>query len=464
MKPCNPYIIVCIVLGILAVTQLILTSLLVSGNLISDTCTPAPVLPVLGGAGILIAPGSYPVVRPSVTQNKVIPLFWDGDASIYLVNFRVGTSNVSAAFDTGSARFVVATQALAGGAVGSYYNTSTSPTSIPVIDPRSNQPCQASIAYVSQTDVIQVYQDTVIFPRLMMDSNDLCTMQITPVLQQSNPASPLTIEKFPVGGIVQSGGQSSLNVLGMSGVMSVTKWNGQYLLPSCLTSPTPAHESALVQAFASYYETSSQDVIWSMMLGTPPFFPPSSSTSSSSATQVSGMVVFAPLVIPCITPVFTPMVSSLTNASSALSATPYRYYIVEVMYCAIGVIGSDLSTYTKLPNFPKYMMVDSGTTSVLIPGPSASSNVAALNSISPGTQAVLVLVGNVVITYGTADVVFGAQSNAVFQPMDDGTATAFSSNQDVGILGCTGLRNLYVEFNLSKNIIGFGQVNAVSAN
>jgi hypothetical protein len=134
------------------------------------------------------------------------------------------------------------------------------------------------------------------------------------------------------------------------------------------------------------------------------------------------------------------------------------------MYCAIGMIGSDLSTYAKLPNFPKYMMVDSGTTSVLIPGPSASSNVAALNSISPGTQAVLVLVGNVVITYGTADVVFGAQSNAVFQPMDDGTATAFSSNQDVGILGCTGLRNLYVEFNLSKNIIGFGQVNAVSAN
>lgn len=151
------------------------------------------------------------------------------------------------------------------------------------------------------------------------------------------------------------------------------------------------------------------------------------------------------------------MVPALNLSNSDLGRTPYRYYLVEVSYAAYGPVGSALSTYTTLASFPKVLMVDSGTTNVMVPGPNSSGICNTFTGITQGNQCVIVLKNNVVITYGPSDVVY-AGGNPVFVAMDDATAVNFSSDLDVGILGCTGMRNLYVEFNLTKRVIGFAQL------
>jgi hypothetical protein len=97
-----------------------------------------------------------------------------------------------------------------------------------------------------------------------------------------------------------------------------------------------------------------------------------------------------------------------------------------------------------------------------------------LNTLNADQIAVIVLKGNVVITYTAQDVFFQAASEGgseggsqdkqpVFQVMPMSTAANFSTpdaNGDftVGIMGCTGLRNLYLEFNISKQTLGFAQI------
>jgi hypothetical protein len=150
--------------------------------------------------------------------------------------------------------------------------------------------------------------------------------------------------------------------------------------------------------------------------------------------------------------------------------------LVGVDWAGIGAKGAPLSSYARfgsaaLPgtSFPSVLMVDSGTTNVLLPdcgvagGGAATS--AAISAVSPSMQVIIALKPAVpggqpvYITYGPADVTFGYDgASPVFVAMDAGTAANFSSAATVGILGCTGMRNLYVEFNLTRSLIGFAQL------
>jgi hypothetical protein len=94
----------------------------------------------------------------------------------------------------------------------------------------------------------------------------------------------------------------------------------------------------------------------------------------------------------------------------------------------------------------------------MLPGLQAAANCQAFNTLAGTNEAVIMLEGNVGITYRPGDVTYNNGASNVFVPMDDGTATSFSSAADVGILGSTGMRNLYVEFNLTQSKIGFGQL------
>lgn len=245
---------------------------------------------------------------------------------------------------------------------------------------------------------------------------------------------------------------------------------GTNITSICKTYTSPVFVSPVIQSFAAYYKSLStpSDVIWSMMLGTPLSF--DTRNTDQDATQAAGFMVFGPLSVTCMQPVFTPMVASLPTAPG-LGGTPYQYYVVQVEYCAIGKTADAISTYTKFPNFPKYLLVDSGTTLCLLPGMDAASTCASINGVASDEMVILVLKNNVTITYQSTDVSYQAPAGTgsdtsrenVFSAMDDGTASNFSvknadGNFDVGILGCTALRNLYVEFNLTQKTIGFGQV------
>jgi hypothetical protein len=408
--------------------------------------------PTLGGAGILQTAPASAVPVPSGTFNtNVIPLCWDPSINEYVINFYAGKALVQAAFDTGSARFVVATEVSA--APGTQYYNPNSSSAVALTDPRSGQACEFNIAYVSQTDTIRVYHDTVSFPEVTVDTGRLCAETVTAMVSTSAAApTPLTVDPFPVAAVVSSG--QTINVFGMSSVKSSTQitQNGQqqYLLPSCQVTPTPQYEAAIIENFSQYYTSKSADVIWSMMLGT--------AATTASVTQIAGMVAFGPIQIPCMIPQFTPMVPSLPNANSQLSRTPNRYYVVQVLYAAMGTAGSGLSSFTKLSGFPSYLVVDSGTTNVMLPGPQASANCQTINALHGDSELVIMLQGNVGITYRQADVTYNGGASNVFAVMDENTANVFSTNMDVGILGSTGMRNLYVEFNLTQASIGFAQL------
>jgi hypothetical protein len=405
----------------------------------------------LGGAGIYA--GSPIGSASGSTTNKVMPLLWDAAEGEYLISFYAGATLITAAFDTGSARFVVATQASA--AAGAPYYNPDSSTATALTDPRTGLPCTSNIAYVSQTDTIRVYQDTVKFPQVLIQAGQLCTQSVTTVVSTSPMGTPLTVTTFPVAAVTSTG--PTLNVFGMSSVMSSTTFvdsTGKtlYLLPSCQTSAAPKYEAAIIQSFADYYTTAKQDVVWSMMLGTAP------SAASPSTPTIAGMAAFGPLGTDCLVPQFTPMVPALPLASSPLGLTPSRYYVVEVLYAAVGIANTGLAAFTKLPGFPKYLLVDSGTTNVLLPGSQGPTNCQAFNGLVANQEAIIMLKNNVGITYRQADVTYNNGASNVFTPMDDGTATSFSSALDVGILGSTGMRNLYVEFNLTQSKIGFAQL------
>jgi len=442
--------------------------------------------PQLGGAGLLAASGSgaanVSATRPAtVTKNNVMPLAWDAAKGIYYMQFTAGESEVLAVLDTGSARCVLATPATAGPGV-TVYTPPTGPGT-QVKDPRTGGPCTASIAYVSQQDTVTVYNDTLTVPRVTIATPALCSgTPITQVVQAGAKGilpAPLSITDFPVSAITSGG--ASLNVLGMSAVQAVTREGSQYFLPSCQLSGTPQYESELIQALSVYDASAGvADVVWSMMLGTSPPAGGGGGGPLLGGFPVAGTVAFGPLDIPCLAPQYATMYPTLTHASSSLVNTPYRYYVVELTGCSIGAAGTDPATWTRtLPGFPKYVLVDSGTTQGLLPGPSGAANAAALNGLGPGDMAVIWVkgaAGGVIgITYTPTDVVYvdgTGSTQAVFAGMDAAplppdapsypVAQSFSSQMDVGILGNTALRNLYVEFNLTRHTIGFGQIAAAA--
>ena len=412
----------------------------------------------LGGAGILQGTDAETVTRAAIAQNKIIPLFWAPQGLLYEVHFSAGKSVISAAFDTGSTNFIVSTPATAPS------NNYDSATGTAVVGTGGSGICTTTVNYVSQSNTVQVFLDTLSFRNKLIQSSTLCTKDVTAVVNAGATAADFQIADFPVGATVKSTGSSPLNVLGMAAVQATS-------IPSvCATYASPAYVSPVIQSFAAYYQglTPPKDVIWSMMLGTPLSFT-TKSTAADDGTP-AGFMVFGPMSVPCLAPVFTPMVAQLPSAPG-MGGTPYQYYVAQVTYCAIGTTGAAVSTYKKFPGFPKYLLIDSGTTLALIPGSAAAATCAAINAVGPQQTVILVLAGDVTITYQAADVRYQApvgtggktSTEQVFRAMDAATASNFSSTNDVGILGCTALRNLYVEFNLTTKKIGFGQVRPASS-
>lgn len=396
---------------------------------------------------------------------KVIPLQWQASASIYVANFKVGVSSIEAAFDTGSARFIVATNQC-GSCSGRRYDPAASNVAIALIDPRKEENltgvflnkedlakyeavlCTTQVSYVSQTDKLQMYQDTVTFPRSAISQTQLCSRSVDQVMTSGTGAAPLVITDFPVGGIVGNTGSSSLNVLGMSGVLSITTierdGRTEYLLPSCQTSREVAYESALIEAIAMFYRSRSMPVIWSQYIG-----------------DSTGFMLFAPLRLACLDTKFTPMIKTLTNASSALVRTPWRYYVVPVLKIEAGKQNKDRSTYTTLPNPPKYVLIDTGTTQFLLPGASGAINASHLSRLEADELAIVTLGTSaepIEIVYSQEDITYNTTFGRrnVFSSMPDSMANVFSSNKDIGIMGVTGMRHMYIEYDLTKRRLGIG--------
>jgi hypothetical protein len=430
-----------------------------------------------GIAGAAILGTGTPTVLQQPAVANVIPLYWDAGVSEYIIRFTAGASTVTAAFDTGSSKLVLAT-AVGQSASGTYYDTTYGrPVSMQGVVGSSApagalQQCTFTQAYGTQTDTVAVFEDTVAFPRVQLQLCTLCTASTTRAVAGGSTTTALSIPNFPVNGIVNGGttaGTPSVNVFGMSSVMTTTRAGAAYMLPSCQQVPEPQYEAALLQTLAAYYaaQPDKPDFCWSMMLGTPPS---TALTPLTQSTQPAGFVVFGPLSVPCLRPQFTPAVTALPIATTLLTATPSRYYTVQVLSASIGPAsaagGAAAATaFVPLAGFPQFLLVDSGTTQVLLSssaGPAQNAaNISALNSIGADQIARITLVNNVVIEY-TKPMVTWEDANGgtspVFAAMDPAFAAELSSSLNVGILGSTGMRDLYVEFNLSRAQIGFAQV------
>ena len=375
----------------------------------------------------------------------VMPLYWNSSTSEYMIQFSVGASNVRAAFDTGSAKLVVAT-APSQSVSGTYADiTKLKPVAAAL---NSTAPCTFTQSYGSQSVQVNVLNGSVTFPRSSMDLTQLCASDVITALTSVTSASPVIVPNFPVNGIVNvlsSSGQRSINVFGMSAVQTTTRTSsGGFSTPACQTVPTAVYESQLLQDLSTYYAKQNQDFIWKLMLG----------NHVSSVTQACGFAAFGAINVPCLRPQYTALIPVLPNATTPLTLTPFRYYVVKVVSCTI-VTSSGSSRV--LSDFPNYLMLDSGTTDVSLPGTSWS----ALNALQGTDSAQLVLAAlpnskPVTIVWTAADTRW--ENNPTFNPIDSGLLSELSSKQDVGILGSTGMRNLFLEFNLTQNTVGFAQI------
>lgn len=455
-------------IGVSVATIVLLTALIVALVVAAEKQRREPPLPYiplqddgLAGSGVVAVAGGPGSGSGMATRLKVIPLTWSASGSLYTVGFTVGTDVVEAAFDTGSARFVVATSDCTG-CGKSKYNPAASKDAIVLIDPRKADKqrtvveplrpdqvgdhaailCSDTVSYVSQSNNILMYRDTVMFPRRNVSGNSICDgTSIDGVLDGSIDAPPLTVTDFPVGGITTTTGTTALNVFGMSGVLSVTKTDdGKYLLPSCQVSAAESYEAATVQAIALYYTARKQPVVWSQYIGVN-----------------AGFMLFGSLALPCNRVQTVKMIRQLTRSTNDVDRTPWRFYVVQVHSMSIDGVALPRASV------PKYLIVDTGTTQTLLPGPSSTSVVA---QIGRATTSVSITFGSGIdgdsatLTYVLGELtyqsVFGAQPT--FAAMPDAVAKLFSADMDVGLFGVTCMRNAYIEYDLTNRRIGFSKM------
>lgn len=410
----------------------------------------------------------------AATQLKVIPLTWNSSGSLYIVSFTVGSDLVDAAFDTGSARLIVATSDCTA-CDKTKYNPSTSRNALVLIDPRKARTvvealrpdqivkgetqdvlCSDTVSYVSQRNNILMYSDTVSFPRQLIPVASLCDGTsiddvLTAAAATGPPPPPLTVTDYPIGGITSSVGSSSLNVFGMSGVLSVTQvdtakwgWHGKatkFLMPSCQLSDDAAFESATIQAVALYYRARGLPVVWSQYIGVD-----------------TGFIVFGPVRSVCSTVQYVPMLPQLQYSNNALDRTPWRFYVVDVT----GITVDDVPQ----SQYPRQFILDTGSTQTQLPGASTST----VPAINAAQRSVVIHLGSgtarAELRYSAAETRYrvpslnteaGYITEPVFGTMSDDTAAIFSSRKDVGLLGVTAMRNMYIEYDLTARRIGILQ-------
>lgn len=437
MAVCTLQISLSVALGVLLVCIIIFSGLLLASkpaktpHRLQSKYAPGVSLAV-DGTDKLADSGMTDKKQPHVTLLPVIPLVWDSSTGTYNISIYVGTDFVHAAFDTGSAQFVVTTDECKT-CSGSIYIPTRSPSAFAVLDGASSKDrhalCRASISYVSQSDTLQIYGDTVTIPRTLAPD---CLGRPR---YSSEDVAPITVTHFPVGGIIANTGHSSVNVFGMSGVMTEARDprdSSLYILPSCQTSTEPIYESPILQAISMYNRGLDEPMVWSMRF------------AHDRADGAS--VMFRKSKNACDRPLFhTPAVRVIPDAPSKLVGTPYRYYVIEVESAA---------TYhgsVPLPSFPRYLLVDTATTQFMVP---AKTSVDTLRK--KGLVLTLASSGGSKLEWpgSREDDHYGT---SMYTEMPDGVASEFSHSHNVGILGNLAMRGRYIEFVFEHpRTIGFG--------
>lgn len=373
---------------------------------------------LLGGAGII---SKYV---------SVIPLSWNPDAGIYNITFMVGTNQVTAAFDTGSAELVVATEQC-NTCTGAPYVPTQSPTSVALLDSQSDSQslCRSVKSYGSQQDTVQVYSDDVSIPRVIATP---CSYTPVTVAGQRQP-QPIIIKGCPVEGIISNTGSSSLNVFGVCGVQCVSMTpDHQFELPTCQVSESPQFISPIIETFA--LEAAKTSTVMVMGIAFAPH------------RDDGAIVTFQPRPMTCERPVaYTPAIKNIPAAPSDLVGTDWRYFVVKVL-SATSYNGK--TTYT---GFPEYLMIDTGTTNFMLP-----SSVSADDITRQGLVITLADASNAKLSWSNSveDSIDG--STSMFTNMPDSLSRSFSTDMNVGIMGCLAMRGRYIEFTFgTPRMIGF---------
>jgi hypothetical protein len=230
----------------------------------------------------------------------------------------------------------------------------------------------------------------------------------------------------------------------MSGVLSTKRTtqdpylpNGAtryWQLPSCQTATSVAFDSAVLQAVTKFDSAHSLSWVWSMYVKGPRGF------MAFQALQASLL---------CPPPTYTPLVPQLASAPSTLGKTPWRYYVAQVQAWEV-LQGSSGWVSAPAPP-PAYMVIDTGTTEVMLPGDNGASNATALTA---ETRSRLVFAGGATISFhpGVNTTFTGADGSISpsIVAMPASISAAFSSDGTVGILGAAGMGGHYLEFNLGS--------------
>jgi hypothetical protein len=357
-------------------------------------------------------------------QSEELPdimLQWAPATGTYNIAFVIGDDGflvrrptMHAAFDTGSAHFIVASKHCK--TCNKESPKYDSPAHLELKDEQRDgvAPCQTSVMYVSQSDTIRMFSDT---------------LNITKTVGKApgTPATTITIRNFPVGGIVAHSGASSMNVFGMSGVVT-SKRNGKnmFVTPACQLSGEPQFESAMLQAVVAHGK-GTHPLLWSIQCA---------ANRRDGATVAFGKKHGTGVA-------YTPAVRVLPDAPSELAGTPWRYYVVEVVHART------LRNNIPLPRFPKYLLVDTATTQFLVPSETTSTDTLRGHGLK------LTLAGDVTLQWAssTAD---DDGDTPMFEGMSSSTASNFSKDLNVGIMGALAMRGMYIEFGLEEpRTIGF---------
>ena len=405
----------------------------------------------------------------------VTPLLWSASQGFFSIPMTLPDgSKTSAAFDTGSSGLIlnnVPTSAL------------TASTPVPALSGSGN--CTSTVSYVSQSNVVTQYDMTITFPRVDVGQVKAVTVSDS-ITTTYSPGASLVINNFPVGVVTSSTGTGpSANVFGMSSVLVSSTVSGDgttsskdsytaagvpkapkgvtYLLPYCQTSTKPAFESPMLQAVS---------VVNAGLAGQNPHDADATPNPGGGITgttnvwcmglhQNAGFVLFAAMslnAMPASARTTTALVPKVPNAPAGLTSTPMRYYIVKVASATLG--GS------PVPGFPKYLMVDTGTTNVLLPNKSGSAIAGSSQTCTITLQGVCSSAcgktqasQNPVLTFPPGS----SPDASMFQDMSDAVASGFSSAQDLGILGVRGLMGRFLQFNLTDQTLQFADLSALIA-
>lgn len=368
--------------------------------------------------------------------SPVIHLAWNDDTKTYDIQLTIGSNKVSAAFDTGSAQLVVRTSDCKS-CTGTSYIPTDSASSRAVLNTAGPKKtlCRTSIAYVSQTDTLQIYSDTVSFPRVLASN---CTADLSTL----NRTSPLVVNEFPIGGIVANTGHSSVNVFGMSGVMSTNQAiPGQaekYLMPSCQETSVPTYESPVLQAIST---NTSVPLVWSIRFAA---HRADGALVSFGKTQRCGSSTAKDLKV-------TKCVRTLPDPPSELVGTPWRYYVIQIRSATTAV-----NTY-PLPDFPQYLLVDTATTQFMVPGNTSADMLTQYGLILTldNDEGSTLTWSGFQTAQGNEQEDYDPSQTNLFTHMSDQIASEFSLSGCVGILGTLAMRGRYIEF-------AFGSVRTIA--